>query len=376
MSYRQTIAEVLNFHFKHHRHGIAMPHETHVPHGYNYRGMYIGAGVIGDPNRKLSQTDLYHQADLNFWATTQYKIGLPLNPQDPLDKPYIKQWQAIYQKILNQYKKGTLVLIPADWNEVVAKHQPQATPPSPVSQPNLSQAPTPVPSQPQAVTSPTSLADVHQDQADIHQAQADDHKAQATESAQKAVQAAAAGDDAAAQAHTDDSNAHNEKAEEHQKQADTHANIAASLKGAKGEAQKIANDNPSNLVGVIIYTDGTSQAFPFSGRDVLDDWYGKAGDDYIKEVQDTGVWTVQYVGAFDKTDPQWPDSVNEFGPAVNTIVVKGHIPPVLTVTPTPPEPVAEVQEPPKKSGGGAAIGAILALGGGLLLATASAKGKR
>jgi hypothetical protein len=351
---------------------MTMPHNTHVPHGYNYHGMYVGAGVVGDPNRKLSQTDLYHQTDLNFWATTQYKIGLPLNPLDPLDKPYIKQWQAIYQKIASDYKKGKLVLIPADWNDVVAKHQAQPVN-IPLPPPDIN---SPIPSNPQVITSPTSLADVHQDQANLHQAQADDHKAQAIESAQKAVQAADAGDTVAAQAHTDDSNAHNEKAEEHQKQADVHSNISASLKGAKGEAQKIANDNSNNLVGVIIYTDGSSEASTFTNREALDDWYGKAGDDHIKEVQDTGVWKVQYVGAFDKNDPQWPDSVNEFGPAVNTIVVKGHLPPVLTVTPLPPQAVADVVEPPKKSGGGAAVGVLLALGGGLMLATASAKGKR
>jgi hypothetical protein len=351
---RPSLQSVLNFHFKNHRHGFVMPHKEHVPK-FHFHGMYVGA----EPSKKLSLKDLYHETDLRFWAKTKYKVGLPLNSQDPLDRPYIKQWTAIFQQVNNEYKKGKLSTFPEGTWEMATQSQ------QPTQQPSQVQVSQPYQPTPTTVT----LADTHQDQADLHQAQADDHKLQAAQYAESAVAAAQDGNTVKAAEHTDLSNQHNEQAETHQKQADIHSSIASSLKDAKSYAQNMANQQSGNFIGVKIFTNGLTTAIPFDSRDMLDTWYGTTSDEDLAEGQRTGAWKVQYVGAFDKTDPSWPDSVNEYGASVMQLPVTAHAPPPVSM------PKAE-ETPPVKSSGGAAIGFMLALGGGLLLATGAAKGKR
>lgn len=357
---RKGIVDVLNFHFKHHRHGLAMPHSEHTPK-FRFHGMYVGAG----DKKKLSKTDLYHETDLRFWSKTNYKIGLPLNQQDPLDRPYIKQWNNIFTQVNNEYKKGTLTLFPTGtWESMTS------TSPGPVTQPSqVVLQPNPLP----ALTPDNpDLANAHKDQADTHQAEADNNKAIAADHAQEAIKASEAGDMDKAQEHTDLSNAHNEKAEIHQDEADTHNKLAhaatilpENAKEAKSASLHAVQDDTNKKK---YYGYGVLYPAP----DIAD------ADRLLTKHSDDKEEMVNWMATL-KSDPKlmWAGIYDKkagllIGQTTPDLVVTSSPPPLESALIQLPPPMEE----PKKSGGGAAIGAMLALGGGLLLATASAKGKR
>lgn len=54
------------------------------------------------------QHDLYAETDARFWAQTGYKPGQKLDPKNPLDKKQIPVYVDIYNKVLTQWRNGTL----------------------------------------------------------------------------------------------------------------------------------------------------------------------------------------------------------------------------------------------------------------------------
>jgi hypothetical protein len=57
-----------------------------------------------------TQKQLYHQADMAFWAQTGYQPGKALDPHNPHDQAMLPVWQAVYQAVLAKWRAGTLAM--------------------------------------------------------------------------------------------------------------------------------------------------------------------------------------------------------------------------------------------------------------------------
>lgn len=54
------------------------------------------------------QTDLLHETNARFWSQTGYRVGRQLDKTNPLDAKMLPVWANIYNKILAEYRAGTV----------------------------------------------------------------------------------------------------------------------------------------------------------------------------------------------------------------------------------------------------------------------------
>lgn len=68
------------------------------------------ADSLGATIAPVSRDDLNRETNARFWVQSGYKVGQPLNPNNPLDKAQMPVWMDVFRKVKAQADAGTLVL--------------------------------------------------------------------------------------------------------------------------------------------------------------------------------------------------------------------------------------------------------------------------